>query len=342
MIIPKQYLIGLLNVLSETSSQLKVDYPPLGNLLDIKIGEKCEITAISREDFRTSRSNALRLYRNDNFLSREIPDHNDFKICMYASSLLNSENESILEQELQDEGKRNLLKGDKPLFIGYDTNSLRHRSNLLVQNVLAKLSLANSPNIGFCLSETVKRELRNQWDDKHKKSAIDKLCALHPQATRFLNQHPKTARMARLGAVEYKHLMTQLNCEEINGKGRGDNNIIQSYEYFRDKRNVDLLLISGDNDFTAMAHEEKIRSVYMKQPYNYDTNFECQWEELVELLYCMAIIFGHIRLEHIDIYGIWTGKNEDDWDDYRISVETDDPSIFKDLIILEQSSKLLI
>lgn len=49
MIIPKQYLIGLLNVLSETSSQLEVDYPPLGNLLDIRIGEKCEITAISRE-----------------------------------------------------------------------------------------------------------------------------------------------------------------------------------------------------------------------------------------------------------------------------------------------------
>ncbi|WP_462273259.1 PIN domain-containing protein [Methanohalophilus sp.] len=342
MIIPKQYLIGLLNVLSETSSQLKVEYPPLGKLLDIRISEICEITAISREDFKTSRNNALRLYRNDKFLSREIPDHNDLKICMYASSLLNSENKSVLEQELQDESKRNLLKGDKPLFIGYDTNSLRHRSNLLVQNILSSLSLNDSPNIGFCLSEVVKRELRDQWEKKHKKPDIDKLCALHPHATRFLNQHPKTARMARLGAVEYKHLMTQLNCEEIDGSGKGDNAIIQSYEFFRNKRNVDLLLISGDNDFTAMAHEEKIRSVYMKQPYNYETNFECQWEDLVELLYCIAIVFGHIRLAHIDIYGIWTGKNEDDWDDYRISVKTDDPSIFKDLIILEQSSKLPI
>lgn len=340
MIIPKDYFVALLNELSRDSGQVVVKYPPIGTIFTIKIDEMCTLYPMPKEEFKYLRKNLLDPWHHDKFISNEIPTDMDLTTCLYASSILRSEGESSLKDKLQEGCKRNLMKGDKPLFIGYDTNSLRHRSNRVVAEILSGLSRDPVMNIGFCLNEIIKEELRYRWDHKYRISDVNELSKVHRQAHNFLNQHPKDARMARMGAVEYKHIMTQPNCVETIGRGYGDIKIIRSFEFFRDKRNVDILLISGDNDFTAMAHEEKMNALYLKQPTSYDKELEASWEQVVELLYCVAVVFGHVLINGIDVYGIWKGKVEDDWDGYRISIDPYNRKLkgdmFRDIRILER------
>lgn len=318
-----------------------MEYPPIGTLFTIKLGEKCFISPISEQTYTTKRDAVLKKESRNASFSNEMPLGVDLRTCFYASSILKSQNHEELKQIIEDGCSRNLLKGKRLMFIGYDTNALRHRVNQVVESLIAQKSRSSKSPIGFCLCGIVRSELSFQWDKKYKSSELSDI--RYQFAQNFLNQAPKSARMARLGAVEYKHLMTQTNCEEIEGRGRGDQAIINAYESFAVDRNVDLVLISGDDNFTAMAHDEKIQAPYMKlpEPIREFTKFESNWDQIIDLIYCTAIVFGYIKFEDTEIYGVWRGKLEDDWDQYRINFDLKDinsyKKLFKDIMIIENS-----
>ncbi|MBC7086202.1 MAG: hypothetical protein H5T43_07555 [Methanomethylovorans sp.] len=344
MIVPKEYLVAFFNSWKRISQTMDVVYPPVGKLFTISIGETCTIFPISSEDYREKRDKFLLSNNNDKILDGEIPTADDLRTCFFASFILGLENYGEIKGLLQEAAKRNPLKGEKLFFIGYDTNALRFRLNSVVEGIFSELCGNNASKIGYCLSEVVKSELRPQWDRKYDQSKISSLISSSRLNffKRFLNQPPKAARMARLGAVEYKHLMSQINCREVSGHGRGDDVIIKSYEFFRDKNNVDICLISSDNNFTAMAHEEKIQAICVKQPTSYGKSIDCNWNQLVDLVYITAIVFGYMILGEVSVYGIWTGKVEDDWDKYRLSIDILDDNLkkdlFRDMRILEKGS----
>lgn len=254
---------------------------------------------------------------------------------------MKSQDYEELKQIIEDGCSRNLLKGKRLMFIGYDTNALRHRVNQVVEGLIAQKSRSSKSPIGFCLCGIVRSELSFQWDKKYKESELSSI--RYGFARDFLNQAPKSARMARLGAVEYKHLMTRTNCEEIEGRGRGDQAIINAYRLFEVDRNVELFLVSSDNNFTAMAHDKKIQAPYMQlpEPIKEFARFEASWAQLIDLIYCTAVVFGYIKLEGMDIYGIWKGKLEDDWDQYRINLDLEMANscqkLLKDIKIIENS-----
>lgn len=340
MIIPREYLVAFLNSWKEISQSIDVIYPPVGKLFTILIGETCTIVPISSADYRATRDRFLASCSKDKILEEEIPTADDLKTCFFASFILGLENYGEIRGILQEAAKRNHLKGDKLFFIGYDTNALRFRLNSVVEGIVSELCGNTTSKIGYCLSEVVKGELRHQWDRKYDQSYIASLKLNFIKS--FLNQPPKAARMARLGAVEYKHLMAQINCHEVSSRGYGDDAIIRSYEFFRDKNNVDICLISGDNNFTAMAHEEKMQAIYVKQPTSYGESIDCTWDQVVDVVYITAIVFGYLILGEVSVYGIWRGKIEDDWDKYRLSIDINDVNLkkdlFRDMRILEKGS----
>lgn len=340
MIVPREYMITFFNSWKEISQTIDVVYPPVGKLFTISIGETCTIAPVSATTYNSNRSRYLSSCNRNQLLAEEIPTANDLKICFFTSQILGLECEEELRSILGEAASRDHLKGEKTFFIGYDTNALRFRLNSVVEDVVSELCGHTTSKIGSCLSEIVKSELRHQWDKKYSQSDVNSL-NLH-FTWNFLNQPPKEARMARLGAVEYKHIMSQINCQEVSSRGYGDDAIIRSYEFFRDKSNVDMCLISGDNNFTAMAHEEKIQAIYVKQPTSYEECMDCTWDQIVGLLYVTANVFGYILLGEVDVYGIWRGKTEDDWDKYRLLIDTNNKSLekdlFRDMRILEKGS----
>lgn len=346
MKIPKKYLYAVLNELSKASIKIQVIYPPIGKLFSASCGEKCELEIISEYEYQRLRNDFLRYENKGSIPDEEIPYGSDFRTCLYTSSVLKSGNHVELEEIIEEGTSRELLKGKKPLFIGYDTNALSNRINVTVEDLISKRSRSNKPQIGYCLSGAVREELHTILDDKYKQNEIDQLKLTGMNFVwNFLNQPPKRSRMAYLGAEEFKQIISNPNCELIDAEEKGDAAIVNSYKRYEKSHDVELVLITGDYHFTSRAQSNRLRTLCMKMPLAFQGSklIGCDYRALIELIFCTAIIFGYIDMGDIGIYGVWKGKSSEDWDDQRVNIEIVNPeikvSILKDLQVIKMAKK---
>lgn len=346
MIIPKSYLYAVLNELSKTSGRIQVVYPPIGKLFSVGFGEKCELDIVPEHEYQRLRNNFLRYEEKNSVPEREIPSGANLRTCLYASSVLKSESLKELEEVIEEGVSRELLKGKKPLFIGYDTNALSSRSNVTVEDIISQKSRGNRPQIGYCLSEGVSEELYDIIDIKYKQHEIEQLKLLGMDFSwNFLNQPPKQSRMAYLGAVEFKQIISNPNCELIGAGGRGDEAIVNSYKTYDKNHDVELVLVTGDSIFTSRAQSKRLRTLWMKLPMALQSSglIKCDYKNLVELIFCTAVIFGYLNVGGIEVYGVWRGKSSEDWDEQRVNIEITNSqikeSVLKDLRVIEIAKK---
>lgn len=346
MIVPKKHLYAVLNELSEISDRIQVRYPPIGRLYSVNFGDKCKLDIVPEYEYQKLRNDFLLCENKGSISDKEIPSGIDFRTCLYASSILKSESLAELEEIIEDGVSRELLKGKKPLFIGYDTNALSHRINITVEDFISKKSKGRRPQIGFCLSGAVREELHAILDYKYKQNEIEQLKQVGMSfAWNFLNQPPKRSRMAYLGAVEFKQIISNPNCELIDAEGKGDEAIVNSYKKYEKNHDVELLLVTGDHIFSSRAQSNRMRTLSMKMPLALQNSnlVECDYKNLVELIFCTAVIFGYINIGEVGVYGVWRGKSSEDWDEERINIEITDTQIkerlLKDLQIIETAEK---
>lgn len=315
----KRMLGALLNELFiKGKRELKIIFPirgkglkPLG-LYTVKLGERPEIETSGIDEYADIH-NGLR-GRIDERIMTEIPDHNDYRLVFQVSGVLKPDNFDTLDKTLQKEAGRDLLKGAKPLYLGFDTNTLRHR----LPSILSKV------NCGYCLHSGILDELHPKWDRKMRQDKVNLMKrTLGKGFGEFFNQAPLNARKHRIGAVEYRKLMKRYHAEEIIGK-RGDLDIIRGYSEFERERKVDLMLFSGDGNFVTAACDKRIKTVHIRQTYELPKKLEASWEEVTELLYFSALIYGTIKIGSITLYGIWCGKGPVDWDSESLKLTFED------------------
>jgi len=347
MIVSKKYIYSILNELANVSDTIQIKYPPIGHLFSLWFGEKCKLKFLPEADYRKMREGFLRIKKGA-IPDKEIPLGNDFRTCLYASGIIQSDTQEELNDIISEGIERNLLKGKKPLFIGYDTNALSDRLNRKIEEIIALKTRNNKPQIGYCLSEGVEKELQDNLDKKYDFEDLKKLkLPCMGFTNKFINQPPKKSRMAYLGAVEFKKILANPNCELIDTDRKGDEAIVNSYKKYEKAHDVELLLLTGDNNFTSRAQTQRIRTLYMKKPSALQNSepIYCEYKNLCELIFCTAIIFGYIEFGGIEIYGIWKGKTSEDWDAERLNIEIKDAEIKKkvkrDLQVIETAERAL-
>jgi hypothetical protein len=320
MKIPKGYLVALLNELSYLSGSIEVQSPLTGHLFTIEFGEKCKVIPVKKNLFLGERRDFIDT-KNGVRIEDEVPDFNDLVTCFYSSALILSPDHQDIVNVIKEGINRELLMGKRPVFIGYDTNSPRHRMNRVVERIISSIDRQGHQKIGYCMSDVIKKELQYQWDKKY--GDLEQLRMLWDNtfSRSFLNQPPLDARMAMIGAVEYMHVIANPNCEEVYSQGRGDTAIIESYSKYEKFHAVDMLLLSGDNNFTTMAHQDRIDALYLRPARHLPDEIETDWIQLIELLYCTAVIFGVISVDDVHIFGIWSGKNGVDWNRYNLKID---------------------
>ncbi|GEM_PF-985574 len=346
MIIPKKYLYAVLNEFSKTFGSIQVIYPPIGKLFTVSFGEKCELEIVSEYEYQRLRNDFLLCEYKDSIPDREIPSGANFRTCLYASSVLKSENRKDLEEAIEEGVSRELLKGKKPLFIGYDTNALSSRINVTVEEIISQKSKGNRPQIGYCLSGGVRDELYHILDCKYKQYEIEQLkLARMDFSWNFLNQPPMKSRMAYIGAVEFKQIISNPNCELIDAEGMGDEAIVNSYKKYEKDHDVELLLVTGDSIFTSRSQSKRLRTLWMKLPVALQGSslIKCDYKNLIELIFCTAVTFGYLNVGGIEVYGVWRGKSSEDWDEQRVNIEIANSqikeSVLKDLQVIEMAEK---
>ncbi|MFU8768047.1 MAG: hypothetical protein ACNA7I_10375, partial [Candidatus Methanoperedens sp.] len=141
----------------------------------------------------------------------------------------------------------------------------------------------------------------------------------------FSNQLQRDARMARLGAVEYRKLKELQYTYEVKGddtmKDNPDLKIVRSYDTL--KAENDILLISGDKNFSDLANAKNMRVIDVKQPHNVPVELPISWEGACDLIYIAAVVFGMVDVNGVKVEGVWRGKDESNWNYEQVNVKCD-------------------
>lgn len=333
MNLSRQRLMVLLNELYYSKiNKIEINYPPLGFIFSIDIGEKCKISIIDPKEYDYKRNDLIKKLRK---FEEEIPNFENLINILTISGILHPQNINDMRKQIDDKCKRDLYQGDKMLFIGFDTNILMFRTNRIIQDLYKGRG-------GICLVDLLSKELELIWDKKYKGRNLQNL----PQELCFLqlftNQPVPKARQARLASVEYRFIKNNPNTRQIvtdylAGEG-SDPKIIASYKKFEKENDVEMVLFSGDMNVTGMVRNASMNLIPVIRKTYSPQLIEINWEQAVELIYVSAIIYGYITLNGMDVYGIWKGKNDDDWNEENLSINTEGEigiKIIRDLNILK-------
>ncbi|KCZ73384.1 hypothetical protein ANME2D_00450 [Candidatus Methanoperedens nitroreducens] len=311
MLLPRQRLMVLLNeVYYSGGNIIEVSYPPLDLLYSITLGERCRLSILNKTEYNEKRIDTIKTIGES---GKEIPNFNSYIDTITASGILPPKNAKEIETAINEKCMRDIFKGDKMLFIGFDTNILMLRQNRMIIDIYRNRG-------GICLSYLLSRELARKWDRKYR---FEDLQNLHPQMAfmeNFPNQPVLSARAARLGSVEYRLIRNNPHTREIMTGDGADLEIVSSYKKFERDNDVDVVLVSGDMNFAGMARDAHMNVIQVKKQTDASQRIEIDWEQAAELIYTSAITYGYVSLNGMDIYGIWTGKTDDDWNAENLSI----------------------
>ncbi|RMF57178.1 MAG: hypothetical protein D6743_19295, partial [Calditrichaeota bacterium] len=256
----------------------------------------------------------------DGGVRRELPDYGHVQDLLLQSGVVEYPNFKHFLAELQRLCRRDFHSGDRPVFLGLDTNLLRDRFYSVHFDILEEIP---HNKIGFAISPYVKDELT--FDRKYKKrkplALRDLACdrTFRESVENFFNQNLLEDRLHRLGWVEFLkvkrihwiELLPELDKRELETP---DLNIIKTYKFAAAERNVDILLLSRDDAFIGHAQGiPGINTFQIRRPGLRAAAYAVpKWRNLCQLIYLSAVVFGVIRLhakrDALLIQGIWTGK----------------------------------
>ncbi|MFQ5641285.1 MAG: hypothetical protein ACE5IR_25180 [bacterium] len=278
-------------------------------------------------------------------VAREIPDYNTLQILLVQSGIVEYPNFTDFLALLHEMCQRDFHKGDRPVFMGLDTNLFR---DLFYSAHFHTLDRIPHNKIGFSVSPNVKDELsfdKRKYKNRDLKTLSD-LCVdsqFRYVVEDFFNQSCLYDRLCRLGWVELEkaklihwiELLPELDERELEKSP--DLNIIKTYKFAAAERNVDILLLSRDDGF--IGHAQGIPGIVTFQietpVFTGSTYRVAKWRHICQLIYLSAVVCGAVRLQGArDAFlfqGIWKGKKSSDWNRERIKIAA-----------LSQSSKVFV
>jgi hypothetical protein len=242
-----------------------------------------------------------------------MPSYEDLKVCFYASNVLKWKNQEAVLKRLAKEVDRDMYKGDRKLYLSFDSCTLRHRSNAVIRNMLYSINKF----VGIVLPSGVIDEVKS-WDNKYKDVAELKQYVY--DANKFLGQLNLNSRKTKIGYYEARSILKSSFARKIESEA-GDEKIISSLKKFQKDNDADVLVFSEDANFVEMTQSEGIHSELIQQQKELPISIECTWEELRSLVYYAAVIFGAVKVNNRKILGIWPGKTPDEWYERKIDIE---------------------
>lgn len=328
MKLERSNLVSLLNALHDLDvDYLDVSHPSsdVGDLVEFELGDPRESTVRFEHDSDSyaDARNQVGLDHGDR-AQKELPDSRDYANCMMAAGVLEAENHDEVLEFLEREGRVDVKAGHEPVFAGFDTNLLPWAP----QDVFGMDPLDSDedrPLInGFTVASGVREELT--WDAKHSKNdAFDLVDAFGDEFEEFIGQPAGANRVGRLGIVQYTKLRSHSYGEQVECD-RGDDAIVNAYdEYTRDRRR-EVVLLSNDHNFVERAKNSFVPAERIVFP-DVPRKSSASWEEIADSIYYLAVAFGVVILPKATVYGVWRGKDGNEWTDEMVKVDCRSPKL---------------
>jgi hypothetical protein len=229
---------------------------------------------------------------------------------------------------------RSPLKGDRTLFFAFDTNSLIDR---VYSNFLRNIISEKIQEVGFVIAEEVRNELsfHGKYSESESREiiSIEGFKRIDGFEKDIIGQNRRIDRTKRIGYLELLTLQSDIRLENIIIKGKDgmqgetiktDQKILHSYGRFAMEKQADVLLLTGDDTVIGGGKGlPGMRICPLIRRRSYTVPGGCEFDVLCNLLYILALTFLiiDIRVGHNDIariFGLWEGKQEEDWLDERV------------------------
>ncbi len=317
-------------------------------LMEIELSENIDINIwIKPKDIEDANNIIIPKY------SFEFPNKiNYFNVFLRSGFFFKNYYQKFFEKCINENEDTNLLEGDLPVALAFDTNLYYNLFFDQLTGLLRKRYGSPPYLINFLCSTGVKKELTGyEW--KYKSNDIEEIkhvCKEPDVIDNFLNQNKLKSRLWHLGHVDYLDSIdsTQSKIVDIDKTIETDDmdcKILEGLVEYINQQNIKLYLYSQDSDFISRAKGNRnVIPIFLdKIPFHkLNSRLSCEWEQLVKLLYILSITFGAIRLEFEDtdliLNGIWKGKKYHHWLDKSIKIVSKDniiTNIQKDLQILK-------
>jgi len=323
MHLERAHITHLLNALyTEDVTSVSVKHPceDIGELLRLEISDPVETTvrftqgALTYQDTREEMHTAFgeRVYN-------DLPDAETYVRALVAAGLVDIENVDEVETFFRRHAYPDLDAGHEPIALGIDTNLMAWRMPdvLRLDPTTYSDSAGRSPVNGFALATGVYNEL--SWHYKHHetRSLED---AFGPEFARLDNQPAGSNREGLLGLYEYRQLRDHRYADTIESE-KGDESIIEAYVEYDASTRKRVILLSNDYGFTERARDADILAQHISFPVDIPRKVTVTWDELHDLLYILAVLFGVLELPKVTVYGVWNGKSGEDWQRCRLDVD---------------------
>lgn len=317
-------------------------------LMEVELSEKVDINIwVKPKDIEEAYNKIVPKY------AYEFPNKFDyFDIFLRSGFFFNNYYQKFFENSINANEDTNLLEGDLPVALAFDTNLYYNLFFDQLTELLRKRYGSPPYLINFLCSTGVKKELTGyEW--KYKSNDIEEIKQISKDPDvidNFLNQNKLRSRLWHLGHVDYLDSIDSTQSKIVDmdktiETDDMDSKILEGLVEYINQQNIKLYLYSQDSDFISRAKGNRnVIPIYLdKIPFHkLNSRLSCEWEQFAKLLYVISITFGAIRLEFEDsalsTFGIWKGKKYHHWLDKSIKIVSKDniiTNIQKDLQILE-------
>ncbi len=264
-----------------------------------------------------------------------LPDYSNYITSLVSAGVLKLEEWEKQYAKIAREFKKSIYERQRPLYVSFDTNCFINRISYQLEKYVGSSG-------AFVVAEGVRRELFTESARRYTEFELRTLIHKDRRFEELINQPKVKERLKKIGRAEYDRFRAKMRFEEIPS-GTGDNEIAEVLGNFAKTRNCDVWLITFDKNMYEISAGFGIKPILFEFP-KPDRKAKARWEEVRDLLYTMAVIFGFINVSGIHIFGIWRGKNPDDWNKERVLITDGDKKILekieKDLAILKALNEI--
>lgn len=261
-----------------------------------------------------------------------LPNSSDYVTSLVSAGVLKLKTWDEQYNKIAKEFRRSIYERQRPLYVSFDTNCFINRISYHLEQHVGRGA--------FVIADGVRKELFREVAGKYREFELRALVHKDKRFKNFLNQPKVRERIKKIGKAEYDRFKRSVILEEIPSE-TGDNEIAEALGDFARARNCDIWLITFDKTMYEISAGFGIKPILFEFPRVYEgTKVKTSWESACDLIYTMAVIFGFINISGLHVFGIWKGKNPNDWNEESVLISPGRSdvakSIERDLNILRE------
>jgi len=321
-------LTVVLNALHDTGTRnVSLSHPSnkIGELIQFNLNDPSQSTVRFTHNRRSYSEAVSEVSLEHPNAASDLPGDDEYANALVAGGLVELGNQSEIEGFLETHGRRDLNAGQRPLVAGFDTNLFPWRMHEVLDLYPNESGRDDQRPLinGYALSGGVFREL--EWDNKIS-DTTELEDAFGKEFDKVWNQPKGSRRQGRLGEVQYRKLRDHQYADEIDSD-RGDEEIVGGYREYQNQSRKDVLFLSNDRNVVERARGGTMLSHHIEFPSEIPRKTEASWWGIQDTIFMLSVVFGVVKLPKVTIYGVWKGKEGQDWHNENVELDCRSPKV---------------